>query len=133
MLSRMSVHQGENAAIAIRPSACDRAAASVYDPDRLAPGILLEDITVEIADSACSAETAKADHAARADYQIGRALRAKGDANGARRQFELAVAEGYRVARIDLADLLVDPSSRKDDPGRAVDRRQLDLPVGRSN
>jgi TPR repeat protein len=103
-----------------QPSTCDRAAAAVYDPDRLSPGALLENITVDIASSACSAETAKPEHAARADYQMGRTLLAKGDSNGARRQFEIAVAKGYRAARIDLADLLVDASAGKRDPGRAV-------------
>jgi TPR repeat protein len=105
---------------AAEPSACDRAAAAVYDPDRLAPGALLQNITVDIANSACTGETAKPEHAARADYQMGRALLAKGDANGARRQFEIAVAKGYRAARIDLADLLADASTGKGDPGRAV-------------
>jgi hypothetical protein len=102
-------------------SACDRAAAAVYDPQRLAPGTLLENITVDIANSACSAETANPDHAARADYQMGRALLAKGDANGARRQLEIAVARGYHAARIDLADLLITVSlAANRDPGRAV-------------
>jgi WD40 repeat protein len=104
----------------IEPSACDRAAAAVYDPDRLASGALLRNITVDIANAACSGETAKPEHAARADYQMGRALLAKGDPNGARRQFEIAVVKGYRAARIDLADSLVDASTAKGDPGRAV-------------
>jgi TPR repeat protein len=102
------------------PSACDRAAAGVFDPDRLAPGALLQNIAVDIASSACSAETAKPGHAARADYQLGRVLLAKGDANGARRQFEVAVARRYRAARIDLADLLLVASTGMGDPGRAV-------------
>ena len=101
-------------------SACDRAAAAVYDPDRLTPGALLQNITVDIAISACSAETAKPEHAARADYQMGRALLAKGDPNGARRQFEVAVTRRYRAARIDLADLLLDASTGMGDVGRAM-------------
>jgi eukaryotic-like serine/threonine-protein kinase len=102
------------------PSACDRAAAAVYDPDRLAPGALRQSVSADIANSACSAETAKPHHAARADYQMGRAWLAKGDSIGAQRQFEVAVAKGYRAARIDLADLLVDASTGKVDPGRAM-------------
>jgi WD40 repeat protein/TPR repeat protein len=101
-------------------SACDQAAAAVYDPDRLTRGAVLQTITVDIAGSACSAETAKPEHAARADYQMGRTLLAKGDSNSARRQFEIAVAKRYRSARIDLGDLLVDASTEKGDPGRAV-------------
>jgi eukaryotic-like serine/threonine-protein kinase len=89
-----------------KASACDRAASAVYDPDRLAPGVPLENITVEIAIAACSAETGKPQHAARSDYQMGRAQLAKKDVDGARRQFETAAAKGYRATGIDLAELL---------------------------
>jgi eukaryotic-like serine/threonine-protein kinase len=88
-------------------SACDRAASAVYDPDRLAPGASMENIDVDIASSACAQETAKRDHAARADYQMGRAVFAKGDTNDARRLLEIAVNKGYPAARIDLADLML--------------------------
>jgi eukaryotic-like serine/threonine-protein kinase len=101
-------------------SACDQAAAAVYDPDRPTPGALAENITVAIADPACSAEVRKPGHHARSDYQMGRTLLASGDVNGARHQLEIAVATGYRAARIDLADLLVNASARLFDPGRAA-------------
>ncbi len=101
-------------------SACDQMAAAIHDPDRLTPGVLLGNITVDIANPACSAEINKPERAARTDYQMGRTLAAKGDANGARQQFESAVAKGYRAAGIDLADLLVDGSARMLDPGRAT-------------
>jgi WD40 repeat protein len=101
-------------------SGCDRAAAAIYDPERLAPGALREAIDVEIANAACSEETAKPEHAARSDYQMGRLLFAKGDANGATRQFEIALAKGYRAARVDLADLLVSASAKPPDPVRAA-------------
>jgi eukaryotic-like serine/threonine-protein kinase len=101
-------------------SGCDQAAAAIYDPERLAPGGLREAIEVEIANAACSAETAKPEHAARSDYQMGRLLFAKGDADGAARQLEFAVAKGYRAARIDLADLLVSASAKRRDPARAA-------------
>ena len=101
-------------------SACDQAAAAVYDPDRLTPGALLENITVDIANTTCSREAAKPGHAARADYQMGRALFAKGEAKGAQRQFEIAMTKGYRAARIDLADLLINMSAKKRDLDRAV-------------
>jgi WD40 repeat protein/TPR repeat protein len=103
-----------------RGSACDQAAAAVYDPDRVARGALLENITVDIANPACSAEISKQERAARSDYQMGRTLVAKGDANGARLEFETAVAKGYRAARVDLADLLVLVSASTPDPARAV-------------
>jgi TPR repeat protein len=51
---------------------------------------------------------------------MGRTLVAKGDANGGRQQFEIAVRRGYRAARVDLADLLLDASAGKPDPGRAA-------------
>jgi len=101
-------------------SACDQAAAAVYDPDRLTRGVLPADIAVDIAKPACTAELGKPRHDVRLDYQMGRALAAAGDASGARRQFETAVANSYRAARIDLADLLVNASARKLDAGRAV-------------
>ena len=87
-------------------TACDRAAAAVYDPDRAAPGVLIEDLTVDVAEQACGAETAEPGHAARADYQMGRALLAKGDVAAAKRRLELAFEKGYRTAAIDLGDLL---------------------------
>jgi WD40 repeat protein/serine/threonine protein kinase/TPR repeat protein len=105
---------------ATKGSACDQAAAAVYDPDRLTPGALPENITVAIADRACSTEVSKPGHHARFDYQMGRTLLASGDVNGARRQLEIAVATGYRAARVDLADLLVNASARMLDPRRAA-------------
>jgi eukaryotic-like serine/threonine-protein kinase len=103
-----------------RGSACDRAAAAVYDPDRLAPGALRQAIDAETANAACSAEAARPSHALRSDYQMGRALAAKGDTRGARRQFEAAAAKGYRAARVDLADLLIDATTGLLDPRQAV-------------
>jgi WD40 repeat protein/serine/threonine protein kinase len=88
------------------PSACDRAAAAVYDPDRITPGVSLGNITVDIANAACSAETSKPQHPARSDYQMGRALLVKKNMSAARQAFETAAAKGYRAAGVDLADLL---------------------------
>jgi serine/threonine protein kinase len=99
-------------------SACDHAASAVYDPDRLAPGASMDNIDVDIANSACSQETAKRDHAARADYQMGRTVFAKGDTNGARRLLEIAVNKGYPAARIDLADLMLKAPAKIADIGR---------------
>jgi TPR repeat protein len=88
------------------PSACDRAAAAIYDPDRITPGVSLGNITVDIANAACSAETSKPQHPARSDYQMGRALLVKKNMSAARQAFETAAAKGYRAAGVDLADLL---------------------------
>jgi TPR repeat protein len=103
-----------------KASACDQATAAFYDPERLAPGASQANINVDIATSSCSAEIVKSGHTARLDYQMGRALLAKGDVNGAKRQFELAVSNGYRVAGFDLADLLVSVADSVPDPKRAA-------------
>jgi WD40 repeat protein/TPR repeat protein len=105
---------------ATQGSACDQAAGAVYDPDRRAAGTAQSDIKVDFANSTCSADIAKPEHPARADYEMGRALLAKHDVRGARREFELAVARGYRAAQIDLASLLVDRSAGMLEPERAV-------------
>jgi WD40 repeat protein/serine/threonine protein kinase len=104
----------------INGSACDKAAAAFYDPDRLAAGVSQANINVNIAISACSLEIANPQHAVRFDYQAGRALLARGDVTGAKRQLELAVSNGYPAARIDLAELLVNISAGMLDPQRAV-------------
>jgi TPR repeat protein len=74
---------------------------------------------VDVAIAACAAEIKPPRHAARSDYQMGRALIAKGDPNGARRRFELAASGGSRAAQIDLADLLANPTVTGFDLGRA--------------
>ncbi len=51
---------------------------------------------------------------------MGRTLFAMGNVNEARRQFELAESKGYRAARIDLAQLLVNTSTGNPDIERAV-------------
>jgi len=103
-------------------SACDQAAAAYYDPDRVAAGVSQANINVDIAGPACLRELAKPRYAARSDYQMGRALLAKGDVHGAQRHLERAVSKGYRVARVDLADLLVtaNASAMTLDPRRAL-------------
>jgi TPR repeat protein len=79
-----------------------------------------DDILVDIASPACSAEIGQTQHFARLDYQMGRTLFAKGEWGKARQHLESAVSKGYRAARIDLADLLVSPAAKMRDPGRAV-------------
>ncbi len=101
-------------------SKCDAAAAAPYDPDRLAPGSGQADIAADVATAACSQELARSKNSMRFVYQLGRGLLAKQDANGARRQFESAVSQGYRAAGVDLADLLVSGSAQGRDSGRAV-------------
>ena len=100
-------------------SACDRAAAAMYDSGRVAPGSSPEEMAVDVALSACSGAIKAPEHAARFDYQMGRALAAKGDLTAALPQFDLAVRAGYPAAQIDLADLLANRSAREFDLDRA--------------
>jgi serine/threonine protein kinase/TPR repeat protein len=100
-------------------STCDQAAAAFYDPDRLTAGVAQATIVADVASSACS-QAANSGNSPRLAYQKGRALLAGQDAQGAKRQFELAVSKGYRVARVDLANLLVDSSAGMLDPNRAA-------------
>ena len=94
---------------------CDEAAAAPYDPDRHAPGVMTEQIVADVASRACSIPaTLTGRFDARTVYQYGRAQRANGDDAGARRDFEAALARGYRAAAIDLAELLLQPSRSPD-------------------
>jgi len=101
-------------------SGCDTASAAPHDPDRRAPGVAQANISVSVAADACAQEIAESGAAPRLSYQLGRALLAKDDRKGARREFELAVSGGYRAAQVDLADLLTDASAGPSDHARAV-------------
>lgn len=101
-------------------SRCDRAAGAVYDPNRIAAGLAQADINADIAGSACDAEAGIRHHPARLDYEQARASLAKRDVQSARRQFEIALSEGYSAARIDLANMLLDGTAGSIDPVRAV-------------
>jgi hypothetical protein len=101
-------------------SACDRAAAAFYDPDRREQGRLPSQINADIANAACAVEITKPGHSARSDYQMGRASLAKHDVKSAEREFELADSKGYRAAAIDLASILQDQASGMFDPVRAA-------------
>jgi eukaryotic-like serine/threonine-protein kinase len=87
---------------------CDRTSAAIHDPDRMAAGVVLASIVAAVAEPACSEVAAKLGQLPRLSYEQGRVLLAKRDVKGAREQFELAVKEGYRAARVDLATLLVE-------------------------
>jgi TPR repeat protein len=101
-------------------SACDQAAGAFYDPDRVARGLAQASIVADVANAACLRAVAANGSAPRSNYEAARALRAKADVNGAKKQLELAVTAGYRAAQVDLANLLVDGSAGGHDPARAV-------------
>ena len=100
-------------------SKCDDAAAAPYDPDRLAQGVVLGRIVTDIAIAAC-AGTPGGGMDARARYQHGRALAASRRFAEAKRDFERAAELGYRVARVDLADLATNPSAGLIDVSSAI-------------
>lgn len=100
-------------------SKCDLAAAAAYDPDRRSAGLPLQEIVPEIALAACANVTSESNDA-RIVYQHGRAAMAKGDYSGAIHDFERAAAYGYRVARFDLASLLLMPSTGDLQIARAI-------------
>jgi TPR repeat protein len=73
-----------------------------------------------LAGNACAQETAAPGAAPRLTYQLGRALLAKNDFKGARREFDRAASSGYRAAQVDLAGLLLDARAGPTDNSRAV-------------
>jgi TPR repeat protein len=101
-------------------SACDRAASAPYDPDRRSGGVIAPQLIMSnTGHLVCADEVNEPLAPARANYQLGRQLRALGDLAAARRQFEIAAARGYRAAKIDLADILIDSRTVFADRSRA--------------
>jgi WD40 repeat protein/serine/threonine protein kinase len=84
-----------------RAPPCEEAAAGPHDPDRRAAGVLAAQIAVNVAMRACAGEGDS-----RAAYLRGRVHMAAGEFAAARRDFERAVAQGVRAARVDLGMLL---------------------------
>ncbi len=101
-------------------SGCDTMAAAPHDPDRRAPGVARGSVSASLAASACAQENEESGAGPRITFQLGRALLAKDDKEGARREFERAVSRGYRAAQVDLAGLLVDASAGTPDHVRAL-------------
>jgi WD40 repeat protein len=99
---------------------CGQQAGSFYDPDRITPGVEQASIVADIAVPACIHRGGEQPASGQLAYHAGRALLAGGDFAGARREFERAVSKGYRVARVDLGRLLVDPDAKMLDPYRAA-------------
>jgi WD40 repeat protein/serine/threonine protein kinase len=100
-------------------SKCDEAAAAPYDPERRAAGAMLDQIAPDLAIPACAPKKGNAIDAARERYQSARAQMASGNLAAARREFEEAIARGYRAARVDLGTLLSDPAYKMVDVTQA--------------
>ena len=87
------------------------------------PDAYFADLAMSLNDLACTqSDMGQRDEALPSIAEAVRIRRALAESNpkGARQQFELAASVGYRAARIDLANLLVDGSAGMLDPKRAV-------------
>jgi TPR repeat protein len=97
-------------------SKCDEAAAAPYDPDRHAPGVMIDQIVADIAVGVCG----DGDDRTRSMYQLGRALMAGGKFPTAARDLDQALTRGYRAAAVDLAMLLSQKPGGMQDVSRAL-------------
>jgi TPR repeat protein len=107
-------------ATAARASRCAQQAGAYYDPDGTGTGVEQSAIDPDLAVASCAGPNATASGSDQLSYLAGRALLAKGDVAGARRELESAVSHGYRAARVDLALLLTDPEADMLDAKRAA-------------
>jgi WD40 repeat protein/serine/threonine protein kinase len=101
-------------------SKCDESAAAIYDPDRLAAGILADQMVVDVAMADCGNELERHQSDGRVAYQHARAQAAAGHFREARLELETAIQQGYRAARVDLAALLALPSAGMIDLPKAL-------------
>jgi eukaryotic-like serine/threonine-protein kinase len=101
-------------------SKCDDLAAAPYDPNRHAPGVMLEQIEADIAVAACADSQSSSDSVTRRVYQEGRALMARADFSAAGQHFSRALAAGYPTAGVDFAMLLARPKAGMLDIQRAI-------------
>jgi hypothetical protein len=101
-------------------SKCDDAAAAPYDPDRHAPGFMLDQVVADIAVEVCADGSGYSDGRTRSLYQLGRALMASGKFPAAARDLDQALRQGYRAAAVDLAALLSQGSGGMQDVPRAL-------------
>jgi WD40 repeat protein/serine/threonine protein kinase len=101
-------------------SKCDESAAAPYDPDRHAPGVMIDQLVADVALTVCAAHPRSTGSKVQSGYQHGRALAASGNFAAARQEFEQAVAAGYRSAAVDLAMLLSQPSAAMLDVPRTI-------------
>jgi len=99
---------------------CEESAAAPYDPDRRAPGVMLDQIITDIAIEACTNRASRAGSPARMIYYRGRAQMADRRFAQARQDFENAIAHGVRGARVDLGLLLSMNSAGTPDFSRAT-------------
>jgi Tol biopolymer transport system component len=93
----------------VEKSKCEESAAAPYDPDRRAPGVVLDQLIADVAIKACADQQNAVP--ARAMYLKGRAQMANGNFTEAKQDFERAIASGVQAARVDLGMLLSQPSS----------------------
>ena len=111
-------------------SECDRTAGAPYDPERVAPGVMTEQLIADVALSACGTPTKGGAEPPRVIYQRARALLADGRRLEARAAFETALARGYRPARLDYAMLLSRPAYGMLDIAKALSLYQESWSAG---
>ena len=96
---------------------CDELAAHPSDPRRMATGVEMPKIIPIRAKTACEEAASKYPNTPRFTYQLGRALQASGDPQGAIAAFIKASSMGYPMADynvgIDIADKEDDASQEK--------------------
>ena len=107
LLGLLTVSTFEN-----RGSDCDRAAGAPYDPDRLAPGVDSSNLEADFAAGVCDKALAAHPHDGRTLYERGRVAVAKEQFTDALRWYTEAVAQGYRAALVDLAQLKTEPTAK---------------------
>ena len=77
----------------------------------MAPGVAADHIVADVAMAACGEEFKRHANDGRLSYQHARAQLAAGHLREARLELDTATQRGYRTARIDLAELLSQPSA----------------------
>lgn len=97
--------------------ACDQLASDPVDPDRPpgAAGVVLEQIDVNAAVTACTLAASGHTNSARSHYQLARALTAAGSPDKARTALHNSIELGYEAATVFLGNsMLTTPGGLKD-------------------
>ncbi len=109
---------------------CDRLASSPSDPKRVASGVEIDVMKVPDAETACRSALKTSPDVARFRYQLGRALQAAADYDGALSAYQEAMDKGYAAAA-DAAGVLFELGLGRDiDYRRAAELYQRALDAG---
>ncbi|HTV49782.1 MAG TPA: protein kinase [Steroidobacteraceae bacterium] len=100
---------------------CERDASAPYDPERHAPGQLLQQVNVARARDDCARTLPALDRSGRGAYLSARIEEAAGHPQIARRRLEQSLALGYAAAAIDLARLVAENATSRTDVEHALE------------